>query len=72
MSQTPGPQQYPGQRRLVRSRTDRNLGGVCGGLASYLGLDPTLVRVLVAVGALFTIPLGPIAYVVAWMVIPEG
>ena len=35
----------PGRRRLVRSRRDSVLGGVCGGLARYLGLDPLWLRV---------------------------
>ena len=35
-----------GDRRLYRSRTDRKLAGVCGGIANYFGLDPTLVRII--------------------------
>lgn len=57
-------------KRLYRSRDDRKLGGVCGGLGAYLGIDPTLVRIL-TVASLF-LP-GPqlIAYLVAWIIVPE-
>jgi phage shock protein C len=57
-------------KRLYRSRHDRMLGGVCGGLGAYLGVDPTLVRI-VTVLSLF-LP-GPqlLAYLVAWIIVPE-
>jgi phage shock protein PspC (stress-responsive transcriptional regulator) len=58
-------------RRLVRSVTDRKLGGVCAGLADYLGMDVSLVRVLAAVSVLFY-GVGFVAYLVAWIIIPEG
>ena len=45
--------------------------GVCGGLARYFGLDPTLVRVLAVLLAVFTFPAAIIAYIVAWVVIPK-
>lgn len=57
-------------RRLERSTSDRMISGVCGGLAKYLNLDPTLVRLGVAALGLFT-GAGVIAYLVAWVVIPE-
>lgn len=60
--------------RLERSVTDRQLAGVCGGLGVYLGLDAALVRVLWIV--LTVIPgailLGVIAYLAAWLIIPEA
>lgn len=58
------------QKRLFRSRTDRILGGVCGGLAHYFGMDPTLMRVIfvaVALGGGFGVAL----YSILWIVIPE-
>jgi phage shock protein C len=59
---------YP--HRLERSRTDRLIGGVCGGLAKYLNMDPTLVRILTVLVTLFTgVPV--ILYVVALLVMPE-
>lgn len=59
-------------RRLLRSQ-DRKIAGVCGGIAEYLDVDPTLVRLGVAVLALLSF-LGPIvlAYGLLWIVVPEG
>jgi phage shock protein PspC (stress-responsive transcriptional regulator) len=57
-------------KRLLRSRSDRILGGVCGGTAAYLNMDPTLVRVLTALITLFTgVPI--IVYLVMLFVVPE-
>ena len=47
------------------------MSGVCGGVAHYLGVDPTLVRVLAAVAMVVTFPAGPILYVVMWAVMPR-
>lgn len=57
-------------RRLYRSRTNRILGGVAGGIAEYLGVDPTLIRLLWVL-SLFT-GIGILAYIVAWIIIPEN
>lgn len=62
---------YPPQRRLTRTSWDAPISGVCGGLARYFGLDPTLVRVLAVLLAIFTFPAAIIAYIVAWAVIPK-
>ncbi len=56
---------------LVRRRDNRIIAGVCSGVADYAGMDVNLVRVLVAVVTLLTLPLGILAYAVAWAVIPE-
>jgi len=60
-------------RRLTRSAADRKLAGVCGGLAHYLDIDPTVVRVLWAVLTIVPggIVLGVIAYLVGWFIIPS-
>lgn len=58
-------------RRLYRSRTDTVIGGVAAGLANYLNTDPALVRVGWVVVALITNGVGLIAYLVAWVAIPE-
>jgi len=60
------------QRRLYRSVRERMLGGVCGGIADYLGTDPTLIRLVWVALSLFTrgFP-GVILYIVGWIVIPE-
>lgn len=60
------------ERRLYRSRSDRMLWGVCGGLAKYFDMDPTIVRVI-AVLLVFANGLGIIAYVIMAIVVPlEG
>ena len=62
----------PERRPLRRSRRQRIVAGVCGGLAEWLGWPPLLVRVLfVLVGALPFLS-GILVYVVLWLVIPEG
>lgn len=56
--------------RLTRSRTDRLLFGVCGGLGRYLDIDPVVLRILTVVLVLTGV--GIPAYLVAWLVIPEA
>ncbi len=65
------PQQPPPYRRLTRSSWDAPISGVCGGVAHYLGVDPTLIRVLAVVAMVFTFPVGPIVYAVMWAVMPK-
>ena len=68
-----GPYPYrPAPTPLTRSVADRTLAGVCGGLARWAGMDPTLVRVLYAVGSFFTafVP-GILLYVILALVIPS-
>ena len=57
------------KKTLYKSRKDRFLFGVCGGLAEYFGVDPTLVRILTAV--LCTTGTGLLLYIVAAVVMPE-
>lgn len=57
-------------KRLYRSRKDRMIAGVCGGLASYIGIDPTLVRLLFVLG-LFAVGGTFLAYIIMMVVIPE-
>ena len=66
----PGVPTGPAYRRLVR--TDGPVAGVCGGLGHYLGVDPTVVRVLATVAMVLTLPLGPLVYVVLWAVVPRS
>jgi len=58
-------------RRLERSRYDRKIGGVSGGMARYWASDPTLMRLLWVFALLLTWPLAIVAYIIAWIVIPE-
>jgi phage shock protein C len=60
----------PGRRRLMRAREGRKIAGVCQGVAEYFNVDVTLVRILWVVVA-FCGLLGVIAYIVAWIVMPE-
>ncbi len=57
-------------KRLYRSRTNRVIGGVAGGIGEYLGIDPTVIRIVWVVLALAA-GAGIIAYIIAWIVIPE-
>jgi phage shock protein C len=57
-------------KRLYRSRKDRMIAGVCGGLASYIGIDPTLVRLLFVLG-IFAVGGTFLAYIIMMIVIPE-
>ena len=61
-------------KRLVRSETDRTVAGVCGGLAQYLGVDATLVRLLAVILGVYpgAVIGGVVAYLVAWIIIPSA
>lgn len=56
-------------KRLYRSRTDRKIWGVCGGLAKYFDIDPTITRVI-AVASILVTGAGIIAYVIMAIVVP--
>jgi phage shock protein C len=57
-------------RRLYRSHTDKVIGGVAGGVAEYLDLDPAIVRVVWALLALLTGGVFFLLYIVMWIVVP--
>lgn len=59
------------QKQLKRSLNDRMLAGVCGGLAQFLGLDPSLVRIAYAILTVFTAFAGVIIYILMWIIVPE-
>ena len=59
-----------GGKRLTLS-DDRMLGGVCGGLAEYFGLDPTLVRIAYVLLTVFTAFSGTIVYIILYWIIPS-
>ncbi len=60
------------KRTLYRHPTDKLIGGVCGGLADYFGLDATLVRILWVVMTLVTSGGGFLAYLALWLLLPVG
>jgi phage shock protein C len=66
--------QTASRRRLMRSVVNSKLGGVCGGIAEYFDVDPTIVRVIWV--ALSVVPGGLVGgilvYILAWMIIPKA
>ncbi|MCQ1534329.1 PspC domain-containing protein [Methanosarcina sp. KYL-1] len=56
--------------KLYRSRKNRMIAGVCGGIGEYFDIDPTLVRLL---WVLFSLSggAGIVAYIIAWIIVPE-
>lgn len=57
-------------KKLYRSSTDRILGGVAGGIGEYFDIDPTLIRLVIALS--FFSGFGFVAYLLAWIIIPEN
>jgi phage shock protein C len=56
--------------QFTRSRSDRMIGGVCGGIARYFNVDTTIVRLLFVL-AVFLGGASPLIYLVLWLVMPE-
>ncbi|HUR93553.1 MAG TPA: PspC domain-containing protein [Gemmatimonadales bacterium] len=60
-------------RPLRRSKTNRQIAGVVGGLADYFGIDATLLRVIYVVGSIVSAAFpGLLVYVLLWLLIPEA
>lgn len=57
------------KKKLYRSRSERMISGVCGGLAEYFDIDPTVVRLLFVAGTLFGGP-GLLAYIICMVLMP--
>ena len=66
MSNNPTP-----YRRLTLSSNDKKIAGVCGGIAEYFNVDPTLIRIIAVVLALLGGG-GLIAYLLAWVIMPKA
>jgi phage shock protein C len=62
----------PTGRRLARSETDKQIAGVCGGLAEFFGVDSTIVRLAAVILAIYpgAVIGGVIAYLIAWFIMP--
>ncbi len=58
-------------KRLYRPKTERLLGGVCSGIGHYFDIDPNMIRIIWVVLTLLSIGVGVIAYLIAWLLIPE-
>jgi phage shock protein C len=57
---------------LTRSRSQRIIAGVCGGIAEWLGWDPTVVRILYVLASTLSVAFpGIIVYLVLWLVMPQ-
>jgi phage shock protein C len=67
--QSPAPRPM---KRLVRTRDDQMVAGICGGVARYLGVDPTLVRVVAVIALVFAFPATIIGYLLAWAIVPSA
>jgi phage shock protein PspC (stress-responsive transcriptional regulator) len=67
----PPPPPYAPVRKLYRSRSDRVIGGVCGGIGRHYDMDPVLLRILVVVATVFTGGVFLLAYLLAWIFIPD-
>lgn len=61
-------------RRLARSSTNKQIGGVCGGLAEFFGVDSTIIRLAAVVLAIYpgAIIGGIVAYLIAWFIMPAN
>jgi phage shock protein PspC (stress-responsive transcriptional regulator) len=58
-------------KRLVRARKGRLLAGVCSGIAEYVGIDVTVIRLIFVALGVVTFGVGVLIYLAAWIVIPE-
>ena len=58
-------------KKLYRSRSNKMLAGVCAGLGDYLGIDPTIVRLVFALSFFLTFTTSFFLYLVFWLIIPE-
>ena len=58
-------------RRLSRSRTDRQITGLSGGIAKYLDADPSVIRIAWVLAAFFTFPVAPLVYVIMAAIVPN-
>ena len=59
-------------RKLYRSSQDKMLAGICGGLGKIFSVDSTMIRLVVAALALFTLGTAVVVYILGWIIIPEG
>jgi len=60
-------------KKLLRSRKNKVIAGVCSGIGNYFGIDPVVIRLLWVVLTIFSgFFMGILAYIIAWIIIPEG
>lgn len=59
-------------KKLTRSRVNRMICGVCGGLGDYIGIDPTVVRIIWLIASICSVGTGFVVYLIAAIIIPEA
>lgn len=59
-------------KRLYRSKKNKIIAGICGGIGEYFGIDPVIVRLVWVIFSLVSFGLGFFAYLIAWMIIPRS
>jgi phage shock protein C len=57
--------------KLYRSKNNKMIAGVCGGIGEYFKIDPTLVRLLWLLISLMSVGGGVVAYIIAWIIVPQ-
>jgi phage shock protein PspC (stress-responsive transcriptional regulator) len=63
---------HQGTRRLVRRTDERMIAGVCSGIADYTGVDVTVIRLAAVIGAVLGFGTLIVAYLVAWVLMPQS
>ena len=58
-------------KKLYRSKTQKMISGVCGGLADYFDIDVSIIRVLWVLGTIISAGIGIVAYIIMYFVFPE-
>ncbi len=58
-------------KKIVRLESEKKIAGVCAGIAKYLNIDVTLVRLFWVIATLFSIGTGLLAYIACWILIPS-
>ncbi len=59
------------EKRLTRSRTNKMICGICGGVGEYFNIDPTVIRLIWAVLSIGSFGTGIIVYIIASVIVPE-
>lgn len=59
-------------KTLYRSKKNRMLGGICGGLGEYADIDPSLIRIFLVILIVFSWGMFLLIYIIAWMIVPEA
>ncbi|MBI1973158.1 PspC domain-containing protein [Candidatus Woesearchaeota archaeon] len=62
----------PKPKKLYLSNKNRKIAGFCGGLAEYLNVDPTLIRLLYVFFTLISMGTGIVVYIIAWLIVPRN